>query len=108
MKRDLKTTRDLVKTNAESFPDMPFLNFYDEIVTYGDLDDRTNSFANYLLEQGLRTGDAISLMMVNSPEFFYTLLGAQKIGVVRTGCKGLYRPEARRGRHGRGDSSLLR
>jgi long-chain acyl-CoA synthetase len=82
MKWDLKTTRDLVQANAESFPDTPFLNYYDEIVTYKDLDERTNSFANYLFEQGLREGDAISLMMVNSPQFFYTLLGAQKIGVM--------------------------
>ena len=82
MKRDLKTTRDLVQANAESYPDTPFLNYYDEIVTYKDLDERTDSFSNYLLEKGLRAGDAISLMMVNSPQFFYALLGAQKIGVM--------------------------
>ena len=82
MKRDLKTTRDLVRANAKSFPDIPFLNYYDEIVTYKELDEKTDSFSNYLLERGLRAGDAVSLMMVNSPPFFYTLLGAQKIGVM--------------------------
>lgn len=82
MKRDIKTTRDLVQENAKSYGDIPLLNFYDQIVTYGELDERTDAFANYLLNQGIRRGEAISFMLVNSPEFFYTLLGAQKVGVM--------------------------
>ncbi|MBW1787043.1 MAG: long-chain-fatty-acid--CoA ligase [Deltaproteobacteria bacterium] len=76
------TTGDLVNSNAERYSDTPFLNFYDEIVTYKDLDDRTDGFANYLLEKGVKKGDVVSFMMGNSPYFFYTLLGAHKIGAI--------------------------
>ena len=58
------------------------MNFYDEIVTYQDLDLRTDIFAGYLQENGIGKGDIVSFMMGNTPHFFYTLLGAQKIGAI--------------------------
>ncbi len=82
MRKDVETTRDLLNANAESYPDIPFLIYYDEIVTYKDLDERTDAFANYLTQHGIGRGDAVSFMMVNSPEFFYTHLGTQKVGAM--------------------------
>jgi long-chain acyl-CoA synthetase len=82
MGRGIVTTRELVTSNASEYPDTPFLNFYDEIVTYKDLDERTDSFANFLLKIGVRKGDIVSFMMGNSPYFFYALLGTQKIGAI--------------------------
>jgi long-chain acyl-CoA synthetase len=82
MEADLQTTKDLVNANAARYPDTPFLNFYDEIITYRDLDERTDAFAGYLLARGVNKGDAVSFMMMNSPYFFYTLLGTQKIGAM--------------------------
>ncbi len=79
---DIRTTKDLVNSHAGNYPDLPFLEFYDEIVTYKDLDERTDAFAEYLLKNGVKRGDAVSFMMTNSPEFFYTLMGAQKIGAM--------------------------
>ena len=72
MRENIETTRDLLNANAQAYPEIPFLVYYDEIVTYKDLDDRTDALANYLVEHGIGRGDAISFMMVNSPEFFYT------------------------------------
>lgn len=82
MGKELHTTKDLINVNAEEYPDTPFLNFHDEIVTYQELNERTDAFANYLLENGVKKGDAVSFMMINSPQFFYVLLGAQKIGAM--------------------------
>lgn len=82
MGENVCTTKELVNLNAERYPDTPFLSFYDEIVTYRDLDERTDAFANYLLERGVKKGDIISYMMGNTPHYFYTLLGAQKIGAI--------------------------
>ena len=82
MNRKLFTTHALVRQNAEEYPDIPFLNFYDEIITYKDLEDRTDKFAAYLQKNGIKKKDIVSFMMGNTPHFFYTLLGAQKIGAV--------------------------
>ncbi len=82
MRENIETTRDLLNANAESYGEIPFLIYYDEIVTYKDLDERTNALANYLVEHGVRKGNAVSFMMANSPEFFYTHLGTQKVGAM--------------------------
>ena len=82
MSENVETTCDLVRRNAAQYPDTPFLDFYDQIITYGELDRRTNAFANYLLERGVRRGDVVSYMLGNSPAVFDVLLGTQKIGAV--------------------------
>jgi long-chain acyl-CoA synthetase len=82
MREDIETTRDLLEANAESYAEIPFLIYYEEIVTYKDLDQRTDAFANYLVEHGVGRGDAVAFMMLNSPEFFYTHLGTQKVGAM--------------------------
>ena len=45
MDRNILTTVDLVADNARLYPETPFLNYYDEIVTYKDLSERTDAFA---------------------------------------------------------------
>jgi len=82
MSEKIQTTPDLVRRNAELYPDTTFIHFYDRTVTYRDLDEKTDAFAEYLLSQGVEKGDIVSFQMGNSPEFFYVNLGAQKIGAV--------------------------
>lgn len=76
------TTTELVRRNAEQYGGIPFLDFYDEIITYRDLDRRTDAFAGYLLEKGVGRGDVVSYMLGNSPAVFDVLLGTQKIGAI--------------------------
>jgi long-chain acyl-CoA synthetase len=82
MSEHVETTSELVRRNASQYPDTPFLDFYDEVITYRDLDRRTNAFANHLLELGVGAGDVVSYMLGNSPAVFDVLLGAQKIGAI--------------------------
>lgn len=82
MNTRITTTGELVALNAEKYPDVPFLNFYDEITTYRDLDRKTDAFAAYLQQNGIEKGDIVSFMMGNTPGLFDTLLGTQKIGAI--------------------------
>jgi long-chain acyl-CoA synthetase len=82
MEENITTTKELVNVNARRYPEVAFLNFYDEVVSYKELDERTDAFANYLLAKGIKKGDIVSYMMGNSPNYFYVLLGAQKIGAI--------------------------
>ena len=82
MAGDILTIADLVRSNASAHGDVPFLLFYDETITYRDLDQRTDAFAAFLSEKGVKKGDIVSFMLGNTPAFFDTLLGAQKIGAV--------------------------
>jgi long-chain acyl-CoA synthetase len=52
-----------------------------ERITFGEIEDRANRFANGLLEFGLEPGDSFATMMNNSAEFFYCFFGAAKAGI---------------------------
>ena len=76
------TIRDMLSLHASENGDATALHFYDEIVTYQQLDSRSSSFANYLRDRGVKKGDIVSFMLGNNPYFFYVLLGIQKIGAI--------------------------
>ena len=82
MGTEILTIKDLVARNAVERGESPFLEFYDEVITYRDLDARSDAFARYLQTKGIGKGDIVAFMMANSPSFFYVLLGAQKIGAI--------------------------
>ena len=82
MSAAIETTCDLVRHNSEQHGATPFLSFYDEAISYRDLERRSNTFANYLLSQGVGHGDVVSYMLGNSPAVFDVLLGAQRLGAI--------------------------
>jgi long-chain acyl-CoA synthetase len=49
--------------------------------TYGDLNADINRLGRALRARGLRAGDAIALMCINSPEFLEVLYAANRIGL---------------------------
>ena len=51
-------------------------------ITYADLDRRTNQVAAALIALGVRKGDRVALLLVNSTEFIEVLLGCAKIGAL--------------------------
>lgn len=55
-----------------------------ETVTYGQLDARSNRFAQLLRARGLKAGDHIALMLENHPRFFEIVWGAQRAGIIYT------------------------
>ena len=52
------------------------------VVTYGELDAKTDALARNLLALGVRKGDAIVTMLPCSAEYIMTLLAADKIGAI--------------------------
>jgi fatty-acyl-CoA synthase len=51
-------------------------------ITYADLDRRTNQVAAALIALGVRKGDRVAVLLVNSAEFIEVLLGCAKIGAI--------------------------
>src|SRR6218665_876975 len=50
--------------------------------TFREVDEYSNSVANYFHDQGYRKGDVVAIYMENRPEFVFLWLGLAKIGVV--------------------------
>ncbi|MFP4168743.1 MAG: class I adenylate-forming enzyme family protein [Desulfonatronovibrionaceae bacterium] len=81
---------DISKRMTWSFPQQEALiswegaRAYEENarLTYKELDDKANQFANALLEKGLQRADKIFMFALNSAEYFISQIGAAKAGIV--------------------------
>jgi len=91
--------RDVIEKWAGVYGDKTFLTYIvdfdeglDEKYTYKDMHIISNRVANGLLNAGIKKGDGIALMNINSPEYLFTIFGAMKMGayivLVNTGLKG--------------------
>jgi long-chain acyl-CoA synthetase len=54
------------------------------VVTYRELEDRSNRFAQLLRATGLRAGDHVALLVENHPRFYELCVGAHRAGLVYT------------------------
>jgi len=81
-----RTVCDLLRRNADVFPDK--LAFADDAkeVTWKALYEKTNRMAMHLKRSGVQYGDFFVLQMVNVIEFFYLFLGLNRIGAVPVMC----------------------
>jgi long-chain acyl-CoA synthetase len=81
-KKYFNSVAEMIATRARELADKVFVYYYDEEVTYAQLNERCNRVANFLKEKGVIKGDIVSIMVLNSPECYYTTFGAQKLGAV--------------------------
>ncbi|WP_010304691.1 class I adenylate-forming enzyme family protein [Kurthia senegalensis] len=51
-------------------------------LSFREMNDRANSFADYLLQQGIKEGDKIGLLCKNNEHAVAAFFGASKIGVI--------------------------
>lgn len=79
---DFNSMAEMVTVRAQEMPDKKHVLYYDEVITYEQTNDRSNRVANYLKSRGVTKGDIVSVMVLNSPEVYYTMFGAQKLGAV--------------------------
>ncbi len=73
-------------THAETTPDKPayIMGGTGEVVTYKELNDRSNQLAQLLHARGLRPGDGIAIFMENHPRYFEIVWAAQRSGLYYT------------------------
>jgi len=82
------TVGDLLRKNARRYANKPALTYYlegkKESLTYKELNDAANRFANGLLEIGVKKGDTAALMAHNCMQFIVAAWGFLKAGVTAT------------------------
>jgi long-chain acyl-CoA synthetase len=70
----------LLSQTAKRFPDRIACHYYDEQITYAELETRAQRFAAKLCELGVRPGDRVGLLLPNVPEYLIALNGIWKVG----------------------------
>jgi long-chain acyl-CoA synthetase len=79
---EFSSIAEMFLARARENPDHPLVYYYDDVISYAQVNDRANAVANYLKEKGVQKGDIVSVMILNSPEIYYTMFGAQKLGAI--------------------------
>jgi len=92
--------RDVIKHKAETVGDKVFMTYIrdfdngvDEQYTYKDMHLKSNRLANGLFNLGLKKGDGVALMEINSSEFFWAVFATFKMGAYSVLVNISYRGE---------------
>lgn len=71
---------DIVRRSAYRYPDKEALIFNDLVLTYSQLEQECNRFANALLDLGLKKYDRVAILAHNTIHHVITWLGTAKAG----------------------------
>lgn len=72
----------LVRDAAREAPDRPAVIHDTGVLSYGELNARSDELARGLARSGVRNGDVVGLQLPNVPEFVVSLYGILKAGAV--------------------------
>jgi long-chain acyl-CoA synthetase len=67
---------------ARELPDKTALVFIDSKISYRQLNDMANRFANALIDMGVKPGDKVAMLMPNMPQLVAAVYGAWRAGAV--------------------------
>lgn len=91
-----KSIPEVVDEAFEKWKDHTAIIFYGRKITFTQLKDQVNRFATALYGLGIRKGDVVALLLVNSPQFLIAELAAIKVGACVTPISPVYvSPEIR-------------
>jgi len=76
------TLTELFRRRAAATPDRPYFDLYGETITYARLWEQSARYAAALRRAGVGPGDKVALVYPTCAEFFYTFLGALRVGAV--------------------------
>lgn len=72
----------LLENTARRVPKKKAVIFYGYEITYGELNEWSDRFANALASMGVKKGDRVGLFLENCPQFIVAYYGALKAGAI--------------------------
>lgn len=80
----------LLSASAARVPDRPAIRFFGRSISYRELDEAVNRFANVLIGLGVGKGDRVALFMPNCPQMVIAYYGGLRAGAIVVPCSPLY------------------
>ena len=77
--------------SAHQKPDAPAVHYFDDTLSYGDIDKLSSSFAAALQDLGVQKGDRVILVLQNIPQFLISAYAAWKIGAIVVPLNPMYK-----------------
>ncbi len=88
----VETIGDLLRKQAERFPDRLAVKFGEREISYRELDDMVDRLAYALFKMGVKKGDKVGLWMQNIPEWVVGWFAVPRIGGVVVPMDTWYKP----------------
>lgn len=77
---EIDTLGAALEWKSADAPDVPFIRYRDERLTYAELDGKVNVVANELRRRGISEGETVCLFLYNSLEYVYLYFALAKLG----------------------------
>jgi len=86
----VKSVGEAFDEATEKWGDKTAIIFYGKKISYRELREKVDRFATALSCLGIKKGDRVALLLLNSPEHVIAFLGAVKLGAVTTPISPVY------------------
>jgi len=73
---------EFLNRTADGYPEYIAMTFNDQDTTYAELNGKVNRFALILQEQGVKKGDCVALLLINSPIYVIAFFALMKLGAI--------------------------
>lgn len=90
IKIPMRSMNDAFDEVTEKWKARTAIIFYGKKVSYEELRERVDRFATALSALGVKKGDKVGLLLLNSPEFIIAFFGVVKVGAVVTPISPVY------------------
>jgi long-chain acyl-CoA synthetase len=85
-----KSVIQVIDETTDKFKDKTAVIFYGQKISYRELRDQIDRFATALCDLGVKKGDKVALLLLNSPQFIIAYFGSLKAGAVVTAISPVY------------------
>jgi len=89
---EIYSIAEMWKRTVKNYPNSLCYDFQGAKATFQETDKFINSFANFLVENGIKKGDLVAINLPNLPQFIVALFGAFSAGCAATGMNFLLQP----------------
>ena len=85
-----KSAVDTFDESTDKWKDRTAIIFYGRKMSYRELRDHVDRFATAMHDLGVKKGDRVALLLLNSPQFIIAYFGALKAGATLTAISPVY------------------
>jgi long-chain acyl-CoA synthetase len=85
-----KSAVETFDESTDKWKDRTAIIFYGRKISYRELRDHADRFATALHDLGVKKGDRVALLLLNSPQFIIAYFGALKAGATLTAISPVY------------------
>jgi long-chain acyl-CoA synthetase len=80
-----------LRETVKAIPEQAAIYYFDQSMSYGELDRKSTALAAALQGRGVAHGDRVALYLQNIPQFLIALYGAWKVGAIVVPCNPMFK-----------------